>query len=324
MTLGESAPVGAHERAECPFCRGAGDDMPPRVATERMYGMGGTFHYRKCSSCGSLWLGDVPDLAPYYPRDYYAFAPADRKTIRTRLVASLRGIIDKVEWALGARAGRRHLISLARCIGLDARSAVLDVGCGDGRFLRRLHGLGMRRLVGVDPYAPPGQEDGVQLVRGTIADIDEPFDAIFFNHSLEHDAQPLAALQRARRLLLADGAVVVRSPVVNEAWRLFDVDWVQLDAPRHLSVPSTAGMRALAAESGFCVQRVVYDSTAFQFWASRAYARGETLVDAAPPVLSARWLLLMLRTLPDSARAALWNARGLGDQAAFVLRPVNA
>ena len=83
--------------------------------------------------------------------------------------------------------------------------------------------------------------------------------------------------------------------------------------------------RSLAARTGFQIVRVVFDSTSFQFWASRAYRRGETLTAVLPAPLTLRWLALIASNVPDALRAAVLNARGRGDQAAFVLRPaVNA
>ncbi len=321
MNAGTRLPALGATRTLCPFCSAAPDPAREVIGAERMSGLGGSFHYHSCSACGSLWLADVPDLAPYYPQDYYAFAPAgDHGALRRRLHELARGVVDALEWRFPALAGPRHLIALARTLGVAPATRVLDVGCGDGRFLRRLERVGVRAPVGVDPFAPSGPSGGIEIVRGTIFDVDATFDIIFFNHSLEHDAAPAASLARARSMLASAGIVVVRLPVVNQAFRLFGACWVQLDAPRHLSLPTIGGMRALAARSGFDVARIVFDSTSFQFWGSRAYVRGETLTRAAPAPLSPRWFAMCAATIPDSLRAARWNARGLGDQAAFVLK----
>ena len=63
--------------------------------------------------------------------------------------------------------------------------------------------------------------------------------------------------------------IVIRIPIAGtHAWQTYGVDWVQLDAPRHLFLHTEDGMRSLAAGAGLQVTAVVHDSTAMQFWGS--------------------------------------------------------
>jgi len=310
----------------CAFCSSDTSRGEVAVASERMYGIGGAFHYRECPSCGSLTLEDVPNIAAYYPADYYAFTRADEiQSRRERIVRHVRSAVDRVEWTFPAFAGRTHVIALARALGVGVESSVLDVGCGNGAFLRRLARLGVRDLTGVDPYAPdPVDQPGLRLIRGDIDEVRGRFDAIFFNHSLEHVADPEAMLRRARAILKPDGVAVIRIPVAAYAWRRFRQYWVQLDAPRHLSIPTRRGMEALTARAGLRIERVVFDSTSFQFWGSRAYERGLPLRSVVHAPLTFGWFASGAANAIDSARAAILNAAGLGDQAAFICRIAKA
>lgn len=306
----------------CRFCSSDASRGSVVVASERMYGMGGLFHYRECPQCGSLMLDDAPDSSAYYPSDYYAFTPVTGVQSRREGLARIaRAVVDRIEWAFPSLAGRTHLIALARTIGLGAGSSVLDVGCGSGAFLRRLRRLGLSDLTGVDPYVPEAvDEPGLRIVRGDLDDIGRRFDAIFFNHSLEHTADPEGALRCARTILNLDGVVVIRIPVADYAWQRFRQFWVQLDAPRHLSIPTVRGMQALTARVGMRIQRVVFDSTSFQFWGSQAYERGRSLRSVARAPLSLGWFASIATNAFNSVRAAYLNAAGHGDQAAFICR----
>ena len=124
------------------------------------------------------------------------------------------------------------------------------------------------------------------------------------------------------RLLKPEGVALVRIPVADSwAWRHYGADWVQLDPPRHLFLHTRRSMDLLAAAAGLKVERVVHDSTAFQFWGSEQYRRGIPLQDprsyARNPRASA-FSAGEIRTF--EARAAELNACGEGDQACFYLR----
>jgi hypothetical protein len=86
-----------------------------------------------------------------------------------------------------------------------------------------------------------------------------------------------------------------------------------LDAPRHLFLHTEKSIHALAACGGLAVDKIVYDSGAFQFWASELAAAGrpwEYKPEEYPPH--------HLESL--EARARQLNSENDGDQAAFYLR----
>jgi hypothetical protein len=136
-------------------------------------------------------------------------------------------------------------------------------------------------------------------------------------------SDPRATLTTLRNRLRPGGAIVIRVPVADsDAAEMYGSDWVQLDAPRHLIVPTDAGMQAVADACGLTLTRTFRDSTAFQFWGSEQYRRGIPLHDPRgyghpggeqlfPPAQIAAW---------EQAAIDL-NARGRGDSAGYVLTP---
>jgi SAM-dependent methyltransferase len=313
------------------------------IAREQHLGLGDAFRYAACADCGTVQLIDPPaSFDRYYPSGYYSYevdalaARIAAEPWRTRLArrwvgaAMLRG-------GRAARLARRWrpwltedfpawLEGEGARLGLRRDVRVLDVGCGAGAHLLQLASYGFERLEGVDAFLAgdirhPG---GVFIRRGELPAVSGRFDLVMFHHSLEHMPEPVAALRAAHRLLAPGGRLLVRIPVLGEAWRRYREDWVQLDAPRHRFLfPREAFLRA-AAGAGFEPLSVRCDSGAFQFWGSEQYRLGialnsprswqrDPLASPFSPAQVHDW----------AAQAEQLNAALEGDQACFLLRRVD-
>jgi SAM-dependent methyltransferase len=161
-------------------------------------------------------------------------------------------------------------------------SQLLDVGSGAGQLLFFLRGMGFGRLVGVDPFIQADLQfpGGIAILKRQLSEVVGSFDYIVFHNSYEHMKDPLQVLKQARSLLAPGGQLIISTPIASSfAWREYGVDWVQLDAPRHLFIPSVKGLEILAKQAGLRVQEVVYNSTEFQFWGSEQYKMGIPLTD---------------------------------------------
>jgi SAM-dependent methyltransferase len=299
-------------------------------ARETMFGWPDRFGYFQCAACGCLQIDSVPpDLARYYGSGYYSFgSPA----YRNRLTAWLNGRRDA--WALSGSGGafgralyrrrpREDLLALRRlALGRDAR--VLDVGCGAGHFLYALRERGFTRLLGIDPFieAPIRYGNGLVIERRAVTEAAGEWDLVCFHHSFEHIPDQQATLAAAARLLAPGGVCLLRLPVVDSAaWREYGLDWVQLDAPRHLFLHTTASVRSLAAQVGLGLEAVVHDSTAFQFWGSEQLKQGIALRDPRSLAVNPHApLFTAAQRQAFAARAEAANAAQQGDQAAFYLR----
>jgi len=93
---------------------------------------------------------------------------------------------------------------------------------------------------------------------------------------------------------------------------------MQLDAPRHLMIPSPQGFRKASEAAGFRIERTIYDGRGITFVTSEMYQRNIPLTEAESEV--ARLGRAAMRKL--NTRAADLNRQGLGDQAAFYLKPI--
>jgi SAM-dependent methyltransferase len=318
----------------CRACESRGEFAPVQVR-EMMYGSRDTFDYVECTACGSVQIARIPEsetLAAYYPSDYYSFQEGGaspwraraRRWLETRrdyVVAGRRSLVGSVL----VRRLPSPLLETVLASGIRPDHRILDVGCGSGQLLDRLARLGYRNLLGADPFIPHDlrSPSGVEIRKNFVHEVDGTFDVIMFNHSLEHVADPAQDLRHAAERLAPGGLLVVRLPTSGTmAWRTYRENWVQLDPPRHLVIPSRDGMAHLARRAGLDIVGTVDDSSSFQFVVSELYQRDISYyvpgTTDPTPEIGALFPAHRMAELEDEARAL--NARGDGDQAMFLMR----
>lgn len=302
------------------------------VIREMMFGLGEEFAYFECANCGCLQIVQVPaKMDKYYPPNYFSFGASGSgnsigqilKRRRNEYAVFHTGIAGRIMYLLYRNV--RFNVDIIRGIKISRDSRILDVGCGNGRYLLYpLSQIGCRNLLGVDPYIKGDIVDGaVKIHKGTIHQLsdDEPFDVIVFSHSLEHIPDQRETLEKASKMLTENGVCLVRIPVKSEyIWTRYGVNWVQIDAPRHFFIHTTRSFEVLAEKADLKIWDVVFDSTELQFWGSEQYARGihctaETsyLVNPMKSIFSAREIKRFRKMAQDL------NFKKEGDQAAFHL-----
>lgn len=264
-------------------CRVCGNPLSNKVHLfrERYLGLGDSFEYIECSACHCLSIVTVPDdMNRYYPPTYYSYANKPY----SRFLGVVKGCRDR--HYLGRASVMGRLVSLFLTpplyidwllqLGLQPGASVLDVGCGAGTLLVNLRDAGFKPL-GIDPYIaqPIRYANGATVLKRSLEDITGSFDCLMLHHCLEHMASPRDVFRNIDRLLKPSGSLLIRVPVTGtKAWQTYGENWFQLDAPRHYVLFTETALCALAAEYGFQVSKIVYDSTASQFWGSEQYARG--------------------------------------------------
>lgn len=281
-----------------------------------MLGMGGEFLYAECTPCGSLQLATIPkDLPAYYPSSYYSFTPLVRSNFKVKILKKLR------MWAF-LELGMRWIAPIygywLNKVHPGFSSRIADVGCGNGQLLYELHAGGFSDLHGFDPYIAAEEEitPGLTLWKKRIEESNSSFDLIMMHHSFEHMEDPTEVLAACFNKLNPGGKLLIRCPVADATvWKESRELWVQLDAPRHLIIPTVKGLETCASKIGFVLDEVEFDSSDFQFWGTELYRRGEILNEGKIFNFFTR---KERKTMQE--KALQYNQEGKGDQACFYFR----
>ena len=251
ILLAEAAPAETRglESVVCELC-GADDTRLLFHARDTL--LGGAERYRivQCRRCGLAYLNPRPTrlaMAEHYPADYFnelggggVAASSVRRVFKGVLTRLTGGIAPKVERLAPGR--------------------LLDVGCGDGRYLAFFRDLGWEAH-GTDP-SPVAVERartrGLNVaLPGELAEAAYPerhFDLVILRYTIENMHHPLATLQEVRRVLKDDGAVFVSAPSISSpVARVFRHYCAYVEAPRHLYFFSPATLPALLTRAGFRV-----------------------------------------------------------------------
>jgi SAM-dependent methyltransferase len=235
----------------CSVCGAAGLDPRPTPATigrayERYYTHEGgpERHF--------LVPGDRPDLA--FKRALHA--SHYQRAYGHRLAPALPG-----GWMLLACSARRraradHYIRHLEAPRTDT-ARLLDVGCGNGAFLRVARALGYQAEgVEIDAVAAArARQAGFTVHAGSLADMPERpghYEQITLNHVIEHLHDPLAALQGLQRALKPGGRVWLQTPnLAGRGAERYRDNWRGYEPPRHVVLFDAPSLRRALSSAGF-------------------------------------------------------------------------
>jgi 2-polyprenyl-3-methyl-5-hydroxy-6-metoxy-1,4-benzoquinol methylase len=204
-------------------------------------------------------------------------------------------------------------------LGTAQRGRILDIGCGNGEFLRRMGELGW------ETYGTDSSPAAVQLARRVAKDVrlarasepvfdDKQFDAVTMFNVFEHVPDPVETLAEVHRILKDGGTLVLEVPNVQSlAFRIVKRSWIGLDVPRHLYHYSPKALIALAQAQGFQVERfrrfkflpnlyIVYRSLANAIFSPGSIALFDPAFERARPLtqlgVAAKSLVPLILTVP--------------------------
>lgn len=300
------------------------------IARELAYRMLDEFEYVECGACGCLQIAEVPpDLPRYYPGNYYSFAKGKGRFNLPKVLRYLWRVVKQGNFRTvfsrfhRLRTPPDYMVYLKEGrIRLDSR--ILDVGCGSGALIFQMAHAGFKNLTGIDPFfgGESFQHPAIQVHKKSVFEIEGAYDFIMLHHSFEHMENPKAVLSRVQELLADKGSLLIRIPVAGcFAWKKYGVNWMQLDAPRHLFLQTPASMRILADAAGLELESIVFDSNESQFLGSEQNLRGIALWDPNSYMINPSGSEFSEEQVDEYVRRAReLNASGEGDTACFMLR----
>lgn len=223
-----------------------------RRAGDHLLGGPRCFQAVRCLRCGTVRLDPRPtatEMALHYVPATYARAEDEDTGIGERL----------------DETNRRSAVRFSAWVGEAGKRRLLDIGCGDGRFLQQMIPLGWNGAgIEVDPVAAQlaRQRTGLPIHEVAVEESDFPpgsFDLVTMVHVLEHVSDPRATLTAVGNLLADDGWVGIAIPNIGSVEAsLFRSCWYPLDLPRHFWGFTPHSLARLAEECGFDVVHRAY------------------------------------------------------------------
>jgi 2-polyprenyl-3-methyl-5-hydroxy-6-metoxy-1,4-benzoquinol methylase len=208
------------------------------------------FRFLRCDGCGHVYLNPRPapsDLGVIYPSNYYTFV-------------NMGGLVTRLRRTWEGRKVRVYSDALG-----PGKKRILDVGCGDGRFLGVLRDFGSPswELSGVefdDQAVERCRARGFSVFRGRVEDMAQhegTFDCVIMLQLIEHVEDPSIIARRVFALLRPGGVFVVETPnLAGWDYALFRGRvWGHYHFPRHFHLFSGERLATMMTDAGFTVDR---------------------------------------------------------------------
>jgi len=271
---------------QCPVCESTGRDLMHAGLRDRTFLCApGSWDLYRCRECTAAYLDPRPTpatigraYAQYYTHGDTKWEGADSNGSMLRRIR--KSLFDGyVNWKYGYRlpsalaigalfvpifpVRQSHLdLEVRRLKRPPNGGRLLDVGCGNGEWIRYMRDLGWQ-VVGqdVDPKAvQQAAQDGLDVRAGDLESLGlepESFDAITLSHVIEHLHDPVACLRTCYRLLKPDGLIWLATPNIDsDSYKQFGASWRGLETPRHLVLFNVASLRRACEQACFHVQDV--------------------------------------------------------------------
>jgi SAM-dependent methyltransferase len=248
----------------CPVCGGEETDDLATGFDYELQTCKNPWRFARCRGCGHAWLNPRPAVAALpdiYPPTYYAY----NYTSQINSIA---------RWGK-EQLDRRKLGSILRHLPRTPAS-FLDIGCGDGRYLKlmerrgllrdRLYGLELSDAV-VAPLAADGYQVFNQRVETSTQVSDGSIDLATMFHVIEHVDDPAAVARKVAGLLAPGGVFAVETPNLDSLdARLFrNSYWGGYHIPRHWNLFTPGSLTRLLTDAGLEVRAVRFQ-TGHSFW----------------------------------------------------------
>jgi 2-polyprenyl-3-methyl-5-hydroxy-6-metoxy-1,4-benzoquinol methylase len=234
----------------CAYCKGSNSKI--KFQTYDIFG--DIYTINQCEDCHAFFLAPNPtpeQLMKAYDSSYYG-----------EKEEKFNGFVEKILDSF--RKKRAKLVSSY----MKPNANILDIGCGNGRFLKFLDEFGNYHLFGIEMEGNSARRaakiKNINLKIGTLSKEDfshESFDVITMFHVFEHLQEPIEYLHIIKNILKKDGFLIMSFPNID-SWqaKIFKGKWLHLDPPRHLFFFKPKDLTKIMNELGFSLENISYAS----------------------------------------------------------------
>jgi hypothetical protein len=255
----------------------------------------GELDFWRCSACGFVWNKAFDTRLLSYAEDY-----ENNQSLSPAFSAHM----DEM--------GRRVMAG-------GGEVDILEVGCGQGVFLRRLAALAGSKaasIAGFDPaWRGPERQDGVRFYRDyftsrTVAALERLPTRLVSRHTIEHVSDPLDFLSAMRTAIGTRPAqLFIETPCVE--WILAN-NMFQDFFFEHCSLFTVQSLATALEKSGFAVDSISHVFGGQYLWA-QAHTKSDVRAGLEPEtIMHWRGRLAALKAGLGSGKLALWGAGAKG------------
>jgi len=254
--------MASNHKSTCPICHGHG--KPSFRSRDLLYNKTHVYEYMQCSRCGLIYQHPMPnrvEISSFYLDDYAAYEPLGRLKRRGQSrLAVLRhrygySHLD-VSWLSRLLAPILSVFRHRDAIPFVPSGKALDIGCGNGKFMRAMNALGWK-FEGVEfngTAVKICRREGLKVFHGDLHEAafeDNAFDLVSARHVIEHMRAPGDFVAEIVRILKKGGRLAIRTPnsqALGRQW--FGKYWYANEVPRHLVLFSPGNLRMLCERCG--------------------------------------------------------------------------
>ncbi|WP_139556875.1 class I SAM-dependent methyltransferase [Methylotetracoccus oryzae] len=273
-------------------CQGCGCGYLDPRPTPATIGLAYASYYTHSTTPEPRWLSDASFLGRRLPSWRNGYLNRRFRHLRRQPSSALGGRLAPLFPYARDFAERdvRHLPPP----GAEAR--LLDIGCGDGNFLRIAEAIGYRAEgLEFDPQATAAAcAQGLTVHQGGLPDTGLPggtYDAVTLSQVIEHVHDPRHALAECLRLLKPGGTLWVATPNMDaQGHARFGPHWRGLEPPRHLVLFTADALLRACTEAGFrnLSLKPIGPVSAWFLDASNRIRTGTAHRTGTPPLLTER------------------------------------
>lgn len=246
---------------KCPLCQAKGEIYYANLR-DRSYHTKGEWAFSQCNDCGVLWINPRP-LATEIDKLYQEYFTHEGGDNAIHLNGRQRGgRFESLKRCLLPRRNADITAMESMLLGDLTPGKLLDVGCGDGRFLARMRNLGWE-VLGIEPDVKAAQVAAekfqLKVYPTTLDKIDlDPlsFDAISLSHVIEHVSKPGDLLRQCHTLLKPHGLLAIATPNIHSLGHFwFRQSWLSLEPPRHFILFNRPSLENLLRSNRFEIRK---------------------------------------------------------------------